>query len=191
VGDHAYWLSGLAARDGKAVGTIDARSEAFGVGDPAPTPQSPSGGTLDGGAHGPMPFVRREQTWGDAPATPVADRLVVKATNVGKAVVDARRARLSCAPQLDVTSDGPLDLQIDCAPVKAKRCAKTVALKLPRVKGERNVAVSGTHVRRTRGRNLRRAVVRRPSRKAFTVRIRVRTSGGRMVAVRRRVAGCG
>jgi hypothetical protein len=59
------------------------------------------------------------------------------------------------------------------------------------VKGERNVAVSGTHVRRARGRNLRRAVVRRPSRKAFTVRIRVRTSGGRMVAVRRRVAGCG
>jgi hypothetical protein len=137
-----------------------------------------------------MPFVRREQTWGDAPAAPAADRLVVKATNVAKAVVDARRARLSCAPQLDVTSDGPLDLQIDCPPVRPRRCAKAVALKLPRVKGERNVAVSGAHVRRARGRNLRRAVVRRPSRKAFTVRMRVRTSGGRTVTVRRRVAGC-
>jgi hypothetical protein len=190
VGDHAYWLSGIAARDPKATGTIDARSDAFGVGDPAPVAAAPSGGTLDGGTHGPMPFVRREQTWGDAPAAAPADRLVVKATNVSAAVVDARRARLSCAPQLDVTSDGPLNLQIDCAPVKARRCAKTVAQKLPRVKGERNVAVSGAHVRRARGRNLRRAVVRRPSRGAFTVRISVRTSGGRSIAVRRRVAAC-
>ena len=191
VGDHAYWLSGIAARDPKATGTIDARSDAFGVGDPAPVAAAPSGGTLDGGTHGPMPFVRREQTWGDAPAAAAADRLVVNATNVSAATVDARRARLSCAPQLDVTSDGPLNLQIDCAPVKARRCAKTVALKLPRVKGERNVAVSGAHVRRARGRSLRRAVVRRPSRGAFTVRIRVRTSSGRSIAVRRRVAACG
>jgi hypothetical protein len=75
--------------------------------------------------------------------------------------------------------------------VKATRCGKTVALKLPRVRGERNVAVSGRHVRRARGRSLRRAVVRRPSRKAFTVRIVLRTSGGRTIGVRRRVAACG
>jgi hypothetical protein len=191
VGDHAYWLSGLTARDGRAAGTIDARSEAFGVGDPAVAPQAPSAGTLDGGAHGPMPFARREQTWGQAPAAPAADRLVVKATNVATAIVDARRARLSCAPQLDVTSDGPLDLRIDCAPVKAARCARTVALKLPRVRGERNVAVAGAHVKRARGHNLRRAVVHRPSTRAFTVRMRVRTSGGRTIAVHRRVAACG
>jgi pimeloyl-ACP methyl ester carboxylesterase len=191
VGDHAYWLSGLTARDPKSTGTIDARSEAFGVGDPAVTPQSPSAGTLDGGAHGPMPFARREQTWGDPPAAPAADTLVVKATNVASAVVDARRARLSCAPQLDVTSDGPLDLRLDCAPLHAaKRCARSVAVRLPRVRGERNVAVSGKRVRRSHGRNLRRAIIRRSSRRSFVATIRMRTSKGRTVVVRRRVAAC-
>jgi hypothetical protein len=188
VGDHAYWLSGLTARDPKSTGTIDARSEAFGVGDPAVTPQAPSAGTLDGGAHGPMPFVRREQTWGDPPAAPAADTLVVKATNVASAVVDARRARLSCSPQIDLASDGPLDLRIDCAPVK--RCSRSVSVRLPRVRGERAVAVSGRHVRRARGRNLRRAVIRRSSRRSFVAKIRMRTSCGRTVVVRRRVAAC-
>jgi hypothetical protein len=191
VGDHAYWLSGIAARDPKATGTIDARSDAFGVGDPKPVVASPSGGTLDGGTHGPMPFVRREQTWGDAPAVAPADRLVVNAKNVSAAVVDARRARLSCAPALDVTSDGPLDLRIDCAPLKAPaRCAAKVRVRLPRVRGERTTSVSGRHVRRSHGRNLRRATIRRPSRRAFTVRIRMRTSKGRTIVVRRRIAAC-
>jgi ribosomal protein L34 len=136
-----------------------------------------------------MPFVQREQTWTDAPAAPPADRLVVRAANVASATVDARRARLSCAPALDVTSDGPLDLRIDCAPLK-RACAATVRVRLPRVRGERTVAVAGRHVRRAHGRNLRRAVIRRPSRRAFTVRIRMRTSNGRTVVVKRRVASC-
>jgi hypothetical protein len=191
VGDHAYWLSEIVARDPKATGTIDARSDAFGVGDPTPVVQSPSAGTLDGGTHGPMPFVRREQTWGAAPAAAPADRLVVNAKNVASAVVDARRARLSCAPTLDVTSDGPLDLRIDCAPLEAaRRCAASVRVRIPRIRGERTVAVSGRHVRPAHGRDLRRATIRRPSRRAFSVRIRIRTASGRTVLVRRRVGAC-
>ena len=190
MGDHAYWVSGITARDPKATGTIDARSDAFGVADPKPVVASPSAGTLDGGTHGPMPFVRREQTWTDAPATAPADRLVVDAKNVSAAVVDARRARLSCAPALDVTSDGPLDLRIDCAPLTPARCPATVRVRLPRVSGERTTSVSGRHVRRARGRNLRRATIRRPSRRAFTVRIQMRTSKGRTVTIRRRIAAC-
>jgi hypothetical protein len=106
--------------------------------------------------------------------------------------VDARRARLSCAPALDVTSDGPLDLRIDCAPLRvaARRCAASVRVRLPRVRGERTVRVSGRHVRRAHGRNLRRATIRRPSHRAFTVRIRMRTSTGRTLVVKRRVAAC-
>jgi pimeloyl-ACP methyl ester carboxylesterase len=188
VGDHAYWLSGVTARDPKATGTIDARSDAFGVGDPKRVPQSPSAGTLDGGTHGPMPFVRREQTWTAAPATPVADRLVVHATNVSAAVVDARRARLSCAPQLEIT--GEVALTIDCGRVKPAACAAAVRVRLPRVRGQRATAVSGSHVRRARGHDLRRATIRRPSRRAFSVRIRMRTSKGRIVVVKRRVAAC-
>jgi poly(3-hydroxybutyrate) depolymerase len=189
VGDHAYWLSGITARNAGAAGTIDARSEAFGEGDPKPVVQSPSAGTLDGGTHGPMPFVRREQTWTAAPATPVADRLVVHAANVSTAVVDARRARLSCAPQLEITGD--VALTIDCGPAKPAACAATVRVPLPRVRGQRTTAVSGRHVRRARGHNLRRATIRRPSRRAFIVRIRMRTSKGRTVVVKRRVAACG
>jgi hypothetical protein len=188
VGDHAYWLSGITARNAGAAGTIDARSEAFGEGDPKPVAQSPSAGTLDGGTHGPMPFVRREQTWTAAPATPVADRLVVHATNVSATVVDARRARLSCAPQLEITGD--VALTIDCGPVKPAACAATVRVRLPRVRGQRTTAVSGRHVRRARGHDLRRAAIRRSSRRAFTVRIRMHTSKGRTVVVKRRVAAC-
>jgi hypothetical protein len=187
VGDHAYWLSGITARDPKATGTIDARSDAFGVGDPKPVVQQPSAGTLDGGTHGPMPFVRREQTWTDAPATTPADRLVVNAKNVSAAVVDARRARLSCAPALAVTGD--VALMIDCGRTKA-RCAAKARVRLPRIRGDRVTAVSGRHVRRAHGRNLRRATIRRPSRRAFTVRIRVRTAKGRTVVVKRRIAAC-
>src|SRR4051794_5401882 len=71
VGDHAYWASGLSVRDPKKskTGTFDARSAAFGAGDPKPSGVAQSGGTLHGGAHGPMPHVSRTQTWGDAPPT--------------------------------------------------------------------------------------------------------------------------
>jgi hypothetical protein len=52
------------------------------------------------------------------------------------------------------------------------------------------VAVSGKRVRRSHGRNLRRAIIRRSSRRSFVATIRMRTSKGRTVVVRRRVAAC-
>jgi hypothetical protein len=61
-----------------------------------------------------MPYVERSQAWGKAPRAPRADRLVVQATNIAAATVDARRARLSCAPNVEVKSDGPLTLRIAC-----------------------------------------------------------------------------
>ena len=115
VADHAYWLSGLRVRKAGATGTIDARSQAFGVGDPKVLGVRQGAGTLDGGSHGPMPYVERSQAWGPAPKAPRTDRLVVHATNVAAATVDARRARLSCAPHVELHSDGPMTLRIACA----------------------------------------------------------------------------
>jgi hypothetical protein len=200
VADHAYWLSALRLRDAAAKqGTIDVRSEGFGSGDPPAEPVRSSSGTLNGGSHGPMPYARRSLDWGKAPAAPRADRLVVRATNVASAVVDAHRARVSCAPLLDIKTDGPLDLRIACPPVPVRRtCASTVRIALPRVRGHRVVAVEVLRgrraIRRARGRDLRTVTLRRPTRGAFALRVRLRTDGGRgatrTVTLLRRYPAC-
>jgi len=199
VADHAYWLSALRVR-GDGRGTIDARSEAFGTADAPVLEVERSAGAVQGGARGPQPYVRRERRWGDAPAAPRADRLVVRTTGIAAATVDARRARLSCAPTLDVRADGPLDLRIACPPVtRPRRCAPVLRLAVPRVRGRRVVAVRITRnrrvVRQVRGRDLRRVSVRRSSRRAFSLRLRVTTNraGGRarIVTVVRRYRACG
>jgi hypothetical protein len=128
------------------------------------------------------------------------DRLVVRATNVATATVDAARARLSCAPQLDIQSDGPLDLRLDCTtPLRTATCGRTVSVPLPRVRGRRVVLVTvtrrGNRMKRVRGRNLRRVVVPRVSRGPFSLRIYLRTSrrgtqAGRRVVLHRRIAAC-
>lgn len=201
VGDHAYWTSGLAVRDPKdgRTGTFDARSDAFGVGDPEPTGVQDGAGVLEGGYHGPMPYRDRKQDWKPAPQTAKADRLVVNAANISTATVDAGRAGLSCAPELQVKSDGPLDLTIACShAVKSPRCGSSVAMKLPRVRGQRIVAArvvrNGRTLETKRGSNVRTVKVDRVSRGAFSVRIVMRTSGkgqrASSVTVTRRVAAC-
>jgi hypothetical protein len=203
VADHAYWVSGMTVRDPTKSpdGTFDARSAAFGTGDGKPTGQQQGAGTLNGGAHGPMPYVERSQDW-EAPAPEAAaDRLDVVATNVASATVDAARARLSCAPLLNVTSDGPLDLRIDCSKAPAKAapgCSNAVAFRLPRVSGQRVVSVvisrKGQRLKTFKGRDVRTVALRRVSDKAFSVRVEMRTSGKsgkvRRVTVVRRVGGC-
>jgi pimeloyl-ACP methyl ester carboxylesterase len=202
VADHAYWVSGVSVRDPKKspTGTFDALSAAFGMGDGKPTGVKQGAGTLNGGAHGPMPYVERSQDWTAAPASPAADRLDVVATNVAAATIDAARARLSCAPQLNLKSDGPLDLRIECSTiaVAAARCSSTVAFRLPVVRGQRVVRVvvwhKGKRLKAVRGRNVRNVSLRRVSPRAFSIRVQFRTNGSgskaRTVTVLRRVAGC-
>ena len=203
VADHAYWLSDMKVRDPEesSRGQIDARSEAFGVGDPEVGELTEGAGAVTGGARGPMAYRRRSKEWGEPPATPRKDRLVVDATNLASATVDARRARLSCAPEVEVKSDGPFDLRLRCGPPSRQasppQCASTVRMRLPRVRGRRIVQVvvrrGGTRVTRLRGRNLRRVTVRRPTAGAFALRIRARTGGRnpRTISVVRRFPACG
>ena len=111
VADHAYWLSGLKLRDsgGSApLGKVDARSEGFGLDDPAVSPTQTQPGTLQGGNLGPMPYTEQSKSWGLAQQATARNVLHLDAENLARVVVHPSRARLSCFPQLDVTTDGPL-----------------------------------------------------------------------------------
>ena len=114
VADHAYWLSGLTVRDPDAAptGTIDVRSAGFGIGDPSTQPVATSGGVLTGGFLPALAYTERSRAWGPAPRTPVADRLEITATNVGHVTVDVHRARVSCAADLEVRTDGPVQIEL-------------------------------------------------------------------------------
>jgi hypothetical protein len=113
--DHAYWLSGLALRDGSGdnpLGTIDVRSEAFGTGDPTPSGTMVDAGVLTGGLFPSIGYERQRKEWGPAPATPAADTLDVTATNVRAVTVDLARARVDCNVKLNVKTDGPLQVSL-------------------------------------------------------------------------------
>ena len=119
VADHAYWLSGLRVRDAKAspTATIDARSAAFGVGDPPVGELERGAGVLTGGAHGALPYVRRSRSWGRAPRRPARNALDVTLQNVGRATVAGRRARLEGGQPLTVhvESDGGGRMRLNLA----------------------------------------------------------------------------
>lgn len=139
IGEHAYWLSDLKPRSAKATATADARSEDFGVAD-EPVRDVASGTGTEGGARRPLRFASRERAWGPAPAAPKADRLVLDAKNLAPVTVDAKRARLSCAPQLAITSDGPVAVRITCATPRRCVSRRAFAARLPRQgTGERYV----------------------------------------------------
>jgi hypothetical protein len=115
---HAYWLYGIGLRDssGKApLGTIDVRSEGFGVGDPPASATVKEPARVMTGGKAPQDFSSETKTWGPAPVQPKKNVLDITATNVGQATIDAKRAKVNCAAQLNVNTDGPLTLTLaDC-----------------------------------------------------------------------------
>ncbi|HEX8084187.1 MAG TPA: hypothetical protein VF529_07840 [Solirubrobacteraceae bacterium] len=206
--DHAYWLSGLRLREGAAEGTIDARSHAFGVGDPPPLEEEQGGGTLEGGSHGPLPFVRRARGWGDAPAEPKANRLDLVSRGITAVTVDVVRARVGCDVDLRVDSDVPMAVTL-------AGCDRTVRVGsgLTRVACQSRRRFYIHPPRRVRGRkvlkvrvvvNGRPVRVRRDRRRRFlalvdlrglpagryTVRIVSRLRGGRVVRAKRAYRTC-
>jgi hypothetical protein len=111
VADHAYWISGLRLRNrtGAApLGRLDARSEGFGLTDPTPNATQTSNGSLQGGNLAPLNYTERKKTWGPEHRVAPRDVLHLDAVNLASLTVHAARARLSCHPQLRVTTDGPL-----------------------------------------------------------------------------------
>lgn len=130
VADHAYWLSGLVVRDEVAVptGSIEAHSAAFGLGRTTAAEGSPGAGVLTGGNDVALNFVERRVDRTEPAAEPVADRLEITASNIARAVVDPDRAGLTCAAEIVVESDGPMEVVLDgCDREPAVAAAPTVA----------------------------------------------------------------
>jgi hypothetical protein len=115
---HAYWVYGVTLREAGGstpLGTVDVRSEGFGVGDPLAGETSHGAGVLTGGTIPAIPYTSQAKAWGPAPSAPVRDGLVITASNVSKVSVDATRARVDCSAALAVTTDGPLRVTLtDC-----------------------------------------------------------------------------
>jgi C-terminal binding-module, SLH-like, of glucodextranase len=115
VADHAYWLSGIALRDGAGtapLGTVDARSEGFGTGDPKPGATQTGGGSLAGGNLGSLAYTSESKAWGATRRAPKADVLNLSATNIGRVTVHPARARVTCNATLRVKTDGPVTVTL-------------------------------------------------------------------------------
>jgi hypothetical protein len=121
---HAYWAYGVTLRDpsGSApLGEVDVRSQGFGVGDPTPAATQHGVGALTGGTIPAIPYTSQSKAWGAAPSEPAHDALDITATNVSAVTIDAKRAKVDCKAQLNVTSDGPLTVTLaDCKGAKGK-----------------------------------------------------------------------
>ncbi len=115
---HAYWVYAVALRDSSGtapLGTVDVRSQGFGVGDPTPGATQHGAGALTGGTIPAIPYTSQSKAWGPAPSEPAHDALNITATNVSHVTIDATRAKVDCKAQLNVTTDGPLTVTLeDC-----------------------------------------------------------------------------
>jgi hypothetical protein len=120
---HAYWVYDVALRDSSGaapLGKVDVRSHGFGVGDPAPSATQTGAGALTGGQIPAIPYTSQSKSWGAPPAQPASNSLDISATNVSAVTIDAKRAKIKCNAQLNVTTDGPLTVTLaDCKGVKS------------------------------------------------------------------------
>lgn len=129
VHNRAYWLSGIEIRDttktaeGRlpcftvhgelcaplARGVIDAVSLGFGKSDPTSKLY-----VQPGVANGlvPVAYTETQRVWSEPGKVPVEDRIVIKATNIATMTIDPKAARVSCDVELDVESDGPIEIQL-------------------------------------------------------------------------------
>jgi hypothetical protein len=116
---HAYWVYGVQLRDGSGttpLGTIDVRSEGFGVGDaPASLTQHGAGALNGKEGKAPLAYTSESKTWGAAPSASSSNTLDITATNIAHVTIDGKRAKVSCNPHLNLTSDGPITVTVaDC-----------------------------------------------------------------------------
>ncbi|HKN94211.1 MAG TPA: glucodextranase DOMON-like domain-containing protein [Thermoleophilaceae bacterium] len=113
--NHAYWLSGLTLRDASGsapLGTIDVRSEGFGVSDPVAGATQHGAGALTGGTLPAIAYTSQSKQWGPALPALRRDRLDINAQNVSAVTIDPSRAHVSCGAALNVQTDGPVSVTL-------------------------------------------------------------------------------
>ncbi|MGA8718248.1 MAG: alpha/beta hydrolase-fold protein [Solirubrobacteraceae bacterium] len=118
--DHAYWISNIRLRNASISppeGTVDVRSEGFGVGDPPAFPTATTTGELppatsDNSQLPVYPYVEQSKSWGTPPVATPADVLDINATNIASMAIDVSRAHVDCHAHLNVTSDGPISIHL-------------------------------------------------------------------------------
>jgi hypothetical protein len=195
--DHGYWLSGVTPRSGGATATADVLSHGFGQGDPPKLAPAFSAGTLDGGSHGPLPYTRRTLAWGPAPSIAKADVLDVKATNLSAVTVNAPRARVSCNPKVNLTSDGATSVAVSgCGSLLPKRCTdrRKFSFRLHHARRARvvdvRVYVNGKRKIHRHAHNIRRVTLKRLPKKKFRVKIVATQNRGSKLISTRTYRGC-
>src|SRR4051794_14446869 len=149
---HDAWLSGLRGRDAKADSTVDAFSQGFGRADPSVLPLTTSPGVLEGGRLGPQSYVERREAAARPKPAPARDHLVLETHNLRSLTVDAGRARLSCAPDIALKSDGPLDLNLTGCAAGAARATGPARRRAPCV-SRRRIRITLPRVRHHRVRS--------------------------------------
>jgi hypothetical protein len=112
VANHAYWVSQLEARSPGSLGTFDAFSHGFGLGDPKASGVKTRAGELVGGHLGPIRYTDSTQTWGAQPHTAKRDTISITATNIAKATINIPRADVNCHVKLIVRTDGPIAISL-------------------------------------------------------------------------------
>jgi hypothetical protein len=159
----------------------------------------PGAGTLNGGNHGPMPYVERKQDWGPAPSAAARDVLDITATNISAATIDPARARVSCAAKLNIKSDGPLQVTLaGCGaglpPSRGCVDRRKFSFTLHHYRRARvvrvEVFVNGKHRLTRRGHDIKRVTIGRLPQKRFRVKVVSTQSTGSQLVSSRTYRGC-
>jgi hypothetical protein len=89
-------VSGLSTRSGD-LGTVDAFSHGFGLGDPVANPEQETSGTS-----GSFVFTGSVRTWQQPQLIAATDELDLTLTNIATVTIDPHRARIGCDADLHV-----------------------------------------------------------------------------------------
>ena len=117
--DHAYWVRGLAARDGAALGQVDVVSHGLLDAESVPGTPQVAVGTAPVDL---LPYSRTTLGWTSTePATARRNALTLTVRNVRDMTVDVDRARVGCDAALSIDSDGPVRVTL-----QGRACTRTV-----------------------------------------------------------------
>jgi hypothetical protein len=122
----------------------------------------------------------------------------VKAKNLRTVTVDARRARVSCNPKVNLSSDGPTDVVVTgCGALLPKRACvdrRKFKFKLHHARRTRvvdvRVYINGKRIIHRRGRNIVSVTLKKLPQRKFKVKIVARQSGGSSLVSTRTYKGC-